>query len=392
MADKIIQMQVRNASNTAWDNIYPVTKDNVPYAIATGSTNVYATTITPALSSYVEGMALSVKIPVDSTGACTINVNGLGAVGIKKANGADVTNLKAGGIYTLRYDGVNFILQGEGASGNATASDLLSGKTATTDAGEITGTMIDRGAISQSLAINGTYTILEGYHNGSGKVTQSIPVKSAQTYTPTTTNQVISAGQYLSGSQTILGDSNLVGPNILAGKSIFGVAGTGGSVVVQSGVSVLTGGANAIGSAIVNISAVDLSKSIVLAQLNGENVSLQASVSARFVSSSQLEFKCAINPSYRGYVAWSVITFSNAVVQSGTTTISVAGPGQSHTQAISTVNLNKSFALAYNYLTSSGTYKTSAYLSSPSGITIRLDPVSYSSLSYTVDWFVVEFN
>lgn len=192
MADRIIQMQVRNEANTAWDNIYPVTKDNVPYAIATGSTNVYAATITPAPSSYVEGMAVAVKIPVDSTSASTINVNGLGAKGIKKANGADVTNLKAGGIYTLRYDGVNFILQGEGASGNATASDLLLGKTATTDAGEITGT---------------------------------IPTKSAATITPGTIDQVIAAGQYLSGAQTIKGDVNLTPANILSGKSIFGVAG-----------------------------------------------------------------------------------------------------------------------------------------------------------------------
>ena len=87
-----------------------------------------------------------------------------------------MTNLKAGGIYTLRYNGVNFILQGEGASGDATASDLLSGKTASTDAGEITGT---------------------------------IPSKTAQTYTPGTSNQIIAAGQYLSGAQTIKGDAPL---------------------------------------------------------------------------------------------------------------------------------------------------------------------------------------
>lgn len=54
--------------------------------------------------------------------------------------------------------------------------------------------------------------------------------KSAQTYTPGTSNQTIGSGQYLSGTQTIKGDSNLVGSNILSGKSIFGVS---GSVVVQ---------------------------------------------------------------------------------------------------------------------------------------------------------------
>lgn len=172
----------------------------VPYAVATGTVNTYSAILNPAPSNLVNGLAVAVKIPVDSTGASTINVNGLGAKTIKKANGTNVTNLKKDGIYTLRYDGVNFILQGEGASGNATASDLLSGKTATTDAGEIVGT---------------------------------IPSKTAQTYTPGTTNQVISAGQYLSGAQTIKGDANLAPNNIMSGKSIFGVAGTavGGDLV-----------------------------------------------------------------------------------------------------------------------------------------------------------------
>lgn len=86
------------------------------YAVASGSANNYVVTLNPAPTSYVEGMAIAVKINVDNTGAATINVNGLGAKAIKKPNGNDVSagNLKAGSIYTLRYNGTNFILQGEG--------------------------------------------------------------------------------------------------------------------------------------------------------------------------------------------------------------------------------------------------------------------------------------
>lgn len=58
----------------------------------------------------------------------------------------------------------------------------------------------------------------------------NVTKKSAQTYTPGTSDQTIGSGQYLSGTQTIKGDSNLVGSNILSGKSIFGVS---GSVVIQ---------------------------------------------------------------------------------------------------------------------------------------------------------------
>ena len=63
------------------------------------------------------------------------------------------------------------------------------------------------------------------YANGT-KYSGSISSKSAQTYTPTTSDQTISSGQYLSGTQTIKGDANLVSANILSGKTIFGVSGS----------------------------------------------------------------------------------------------------------------------------------------------------------------------
>ena len=50
--------------------------------------------------------------------------------------------------------------------------------------------------------------------------------KAAQTYTPSTSNQVINAGQYLTGAQTILGDTDLVAGNIKSGVNLFGVTGT----------------------------------------------------------------------------------------------------------------------------------------------------------------------
>ena len=61
---------------------------------------------------------------------------------------------------------------------------------------------------------------------GGVKYTGSIQSKSAQTYTPTTSDQTINSGQYLSGTQTIKGDANLVAGNIANGVSIFGVSGS----------------------------------------------------------------------------------------------------------------------------------------------------------------------
>lgn len=76
---------------------------------------------------------------------------------------------------------------------NATANDILSGKSA--------------------------------YVNGL-KVNGNVSGKAAQTYTPTTSDQTINSGLYLEGAQTIKGDANLVSANILSGVTIFDVPGS----------------------------------------------------------------------------------------------------------------------------------------------------------------------
>ena len=62
----------------------------------------------------------------------------------------------------------------------ATAADILSGETAVTTAGKITGSMQNRGAVTGSVGLStAEYTIPAGYHNGSGKVTLSSDIESA---------------------------------------------------------------------------------------------------------------------------------------------------------------------------------------------------------------------
>lgn len=64
-----------------------------------------------------------------------------------------------------------------------------------------------------------------GYVNGT-KVTGNIASKSAQTYTPNTSDQTISARQYLEGDQVIKGDANLQPQFIAKDVTIFNVTGT----------------------------------------------------------------------------------------------------------------------------------------------------------------------
>lgn len=194
----------------------------VPYGGATtGLANTYVLAA-PAIAALTAGMAVSCKINVDSTGASTLNWNSKGAKAIKKANGTDVTNLKNGGIYTLRYDGTNFIVQGEGGSGDAIASDLLSGKTASTDVADITGTM----------------------PNNAGDVA------AVSSHAASTSIHVVPATGYTDGTDdaVVITDADFIAANIKKAKDVFGVTGVckegyyaTGTVTVSSSTLTVTG-------------------------------------------------------------------------------------------------------------------------------------------------------
>ena len=81
--------------------------------------------------------------------------------------------------------------------------------------------------ISDTTATSDTVLASYDFYTSDGiKTTGTIQSKSAQTFTPTTSNQIISAGVYLNENQTILGDANLIETNIVDGVTIFGVTGT----------------------------------------------------------------------------------------------------------------------------------------------------------------------
>ena len=120
---------------------------------------------------------------------------------------------------------------------------------------EITGTLSSmaelNGSLSGESTLNGTIEVYDGEtiptYVGEYEVTPSTetqilqtadkrmardvtiyPVtgKSAETYTPNTSDQIIESGQYLLGDQTIKGDANLQAENIADGVTIFGVEGS----------------------------------------------------------------------------------------------------------------------------------------------------------------------
>ena len=104
------------------------------YGTTAGSANTYTLTLSPA-PTYVDGLAVSVKINVTNTGAVTLNINSLGAKSVLRASGEalEAGNLVANSVYTVRYNGTNFILQGEGGGGSNIKSIQNGIVTTTTD-------------------------------------------------------------------------------------------------------------------------------------------------------------------------------------------------------------------------------------------------------------------
>jgi len=88
------------------------------FGTTTNISNAYSLTFTNPFTSLPTGLKITFKCNADSSGNTTLNIDGLGAKSIKNSNGENVTELKNGGIYTVVYDGTNFIQQGEGGVGS----------------------------------------------------------------------------------------------------------------------------------------------------------------------------------------------------------------------------------------------------------------------------------
>ena len=150
MAVKKIQI-TPEGDNHYGDILHPETSVDMVigldrYGTASG-TNTYAVTIADTILAV--GRKITVRFTNANTGASTLNLNGQGAKSITKAGGGALTagNIKAGGIYSLVYDGTSFQLQGEGGEyGNAQANHVLAPNTIGTENGIITGTMVNQGS------------------------------------------------------------------------------------------------------------------------------------------------------------------------------------------------------------------------------------------------------
>lgn len=84
----------------------------LPYAADAGAADAYVIALSPALTAYIEGMPVFFKAANANTGASTLDVNGLGAIAVKRSVSAELVegDILAGQICCVVYDGVNFQL------------------------------------------------------------------------------------------------------------------------------------------------------------------------------------------------------------------------------------------------------------------------------------------
>lgn len=141
------------------------------YAADAQANDTYVITLAPVPSAYVAGMMIQFKPATLNTGACTINVNSLGATAIKIA-GSDPNNgdFQPGHIYCLVYDGTNFELLNP--HGHIPTGSLQMWLTGTAPNGWL---LADGSAVSRTTYASLFAIISDTYGPGDGSTTFNLP-------------------------------------------------------------------------------------------------------------------------------------------------------------------------------------------------------------------------
>lgn len=87
-------------------------EDRTTFASDTGAVDAYAIALPSTITAYNAGLRVVMIAANTNTGACTLNIDGIGARSIKRADQSDpdATDISASDIVELIYDGTNFIL------------------------------------------------------------------------------------------------------------------------------------------------------------------------------------------------------------------------------------------------------------------------------------------
>jgi len=114
LAVKDVQDQWTIVETGAGDEHTKDLKIHTPYVVTTGTPSLYEVSLDPSVTALVEGMSLAIKMHESNAGFSKLKVNGLDEKYIILNSGglAPKDSLKKDMVYTLRYNGSYFIVQG----------------------------------------------------------------------------------------------------------------------------------------------------------------------------------------------------------------------------------------------------------------------------------------
>ena len=208
-------------------------------ATNSGTASASSATITTGTNTITLSKAVSIT-PSVSAGYISAGTAGNVTVSLTGSATIDPTPTVSGKTVTIPAGYYTEQTTKSVSSGSATGPTNISSSSATVTTGTNTLTLTKTG-VSTTPTVNAGYISSATASTATVALTASVTTKSAQTYTPGTTNQTIASGTYLTGTQTISGDADLVASNIKSGVSIFNVTGTFTSDATATAADILNG-------------------------------------------------------------------------------------------------------------------------------------------------------
>lgn len=139
-----LQKAVRNIVQKAYTNTVDIAANRViaqkeaeQWVGSVSGTNTVTGSLSPAITSYSAGLTVKLIVANACTGAVTLNLNSIGAVAVKRVDGATALisgDWKAGQTVQLVYDGTNFMMTSpSGIAASSPWTNLINTFTVSTD-------------------------------------------------------------------------------------------------------------------------------------------------------------------------------------------------------------------------------------------------------------------
>lgn len=199
------------------------------YGASSAGSDTYAITTTPTTTAYANGQRFRFKADVANTGACTLNVDGLGAIAIKKNHDQDLEtgDIEANMIVSVVYNSTIpcFQMTSQSALTTTTQVDTYTANdtwTKPTGAKAVLVKMIGGGGGGASGTANGSYRAGGG---GGGAYIEKMFVASALS---STESVVVGAGGTGGAGTSGTGNSGTAGGNSSFGTYLYAYGGAGG--------------------------------------------------------------------------------------------------------------------------------------------------------------------